>query len=87
MFAKGLAAFAAAASLAAAAAAQAPASPVHAGRPWMNAALSPDARANLALERMARAEKLRIVIGTIGLPERPLPVGWRPAAAMERPAG
>jgi beta-glucosidase len=33
-------------------------------RPWMNRALTPDARADLALTQMTRDEKLRLVVGT-----------------------
>jgi beta-glucosidase len=64
MIRKGLAALAVAVSLAAVAAAQAP-DPA-AGRAWMNTALSPDARAELAIGRMTREEKLQIVFGYFG---------------------
>ncbi|HLI21235.1 MAG TPA: glycoside hydrolase family 3 protein, partial [Stellaceae bacterium] len=51
-------------SLAATAAAAAPADK----QPWMNRALNPDARADLVLARMTRAEKLSLVVGTSHLP-------------------
>jgi beta-glucosidase len=38
-------------------------------RPWMDRALSPDARADLVLEQMATEEKLSLVVGTSQRPE------------------
>jgi beta-glucosidase len=52
---------------AAAAAAPAMAAPASTPSPWMNAQLSPDARADLLLARMTQAEKLNLVSGFYGV--------------------
>jgi beta-glucosidase len=50
-------------------------------RPWMNTALSPDARADLVVAAMTQDEKLSVVNGYFGaaLPGLPLPPGVKPA--------
>ena len=41
------------------------------GRPWMNTALSPDARANLVQAQMTRDEEFILVDGYLGVDDRP----------------
>lgn len=48
-------------------------------RPWMNASLSPDARADLVLKQLTLAEKIQLVHGTGWaslIPGHPIPEGW-----------
>lgn len=42
------------------------AAPVPAQRPWLDASLSPEKRADLALEAMTRSEKLSLIFGYLG---------------------
>jgi beta-glucosidase len=66
--------------LAAAAGAAPPAAaPSAAARPWMDTALSPDARADLVVKQLTLAEKIQLVHGTGWaslIPGNPIPEGW-----------
>lgn len=56
-----------------------PASSSSAARPWMNTALSPDARAELVVKQLTLAEKIQLVHGTGWaslIPGNPIPEGW-----------
>ncbi|EIL86795.1 MAG: glycosyl hydrolase [Pusillimonas sp.] len=50
-----------------------------AARPWMNASLSPDVRADLVIKQLTLAEKVQLVHGTgwaTLIPGNPIPKGW-----------
>lgn len=66
-------------SSAAGADAPSPASSAATTRPWMNTALSPDARAKLVVKQLTLAEKIQLVHGTgwaTLIPGNPIPDGW-----------
>ncbi len=57
----------------------APAATSSAAKPWMDASLSPDARAGLVLKQMTLQEKLQLVHGmgwATLIPGHPVPKGW-----------